>query len=212
MKLKRCKSCGKEIAKNARVCPHCGHKYSRMSGYFAYTLIFIVVIFMIGYVVSNLSNSKSSKSNLNSSLSINQLALKENSEVGQFLNVYRANTEVHNPDGSYLILNFPSIKKYRTYQTNNNQSINNVIVIENVSDISVTRNFVRELAYFVLFKNSGEEIEITNDFYTQTGNEYSEIIIPLNNQSEYKSCKYVLIGGIDKSSNNGKSKLLFPIN
>ncbi len=139
---------------------------------------------MISYFVPNLSNSRS---NSNPSLSINQLAQKENTSVGQYLTMYRANTDVQNPDGSYIILIFPSITKYQSYQINNNQSINNVVAIENVTDITSTKRFVSELAYFILFKNSGEEIDITNGIYTQTGNEYSEIIIPLNNQSEYNN-------------------------
>lgn len=43
------------IAKNARFCPKCGHKYSRVSGCFAYVLIFIVVSIMISYMINSLS-------------------------------------------------------------------------------------------------------------------------------------------------------------
>ncbi|GAB6283628.1 MAG: hypothetical protein STSR0008_24120 [Ignavibacterium sp.] len=211
MKLKNCKSCGKQIAKNARVCPHCGHKYSRVSGCFAYVLIFFVVsIIMIGYVISNLSSNNTKSPN--TKFSSKQLTQKENSEIGQFQTTYRADTKIQNRDGSYIILNFVSIKKHLSYKTNNNRIVNNAIVIENVTDIKVTKNFVKELAYFVLFNENGDEINITNDIWTQTGNEFSEIIIPLNNGTELNNCKFILIGGFDKSSNNGKSKLLFAIN
>jgi len=210
MKLKNCKSCGKEIAKNARVCPHCGHKYSRVSGCFAYTIIIFFVIFMISYIVSNLSNDSSNIQN--STFSISQLAQKENAAIGQTLNIYRADTKAHNTDGSYIIINIPSIKKHSTYKTNKKENITNAIVIENVTDISATRNFVKHLAYFVLFNDKGVELNYTFDIWTQTGKEYSEIIIPLNSKSELDNCKYLLIGGFDKSLNNGKSKLLFSLN
>ena len=59
MKLNNCKSCGKEIAQNTRVCTHCGHKYSRVSGCFAFSIIFLIVSSTIGYVISNLSKKDS---------------------------------------------------------------------------------------------------------------------------------------------------------
>lgn len=43
------------IANNARVCPNCGRKYSRISGCFAFVIIFFVVSFMIVYMINSLS-------------------------------------------------------------------------------------------------------------------------------------------------------------
>ena len=165
MKLKNCKSCGKEIAKNARVCPHCGHKYSIVSGCFAFVLILFVGTFMIGYIVSNLSTN-------NKINSVNELVQRENAEIGELLVINRADKEFRNSDNSYIIVNFSSIKKHLTYKTNNNQIVDYAIVIENVTDITETRNFVRDAAYFVLFNEKGEEIKITNDIWTQTGSEF----------------------------------------
>jgi hypothetical protein len=67
MKMKPCKTCGHMIAKNARVCPNCGHKYSRVSGCFAYVLIFIVVSIMISYMINSLSKKSSQELNLQTS-------------------------------------------------------------------------------------------------------------------------------------------------
>lgn len=53
--MKPCKTCGEMIANNARFCPKCGQKYSRISGCFAYVIIFFVVSFMIEYAINNLS-------------------------------------------------------------------------------------------------------------------------------------------------------------
>ena len=64
MKMKPCKTCGEMIAKNARVCPKCGHKYSRISGCFAYFIIFIVVSIMIGYMINSLSKKNPDVSNV----------------------------------------------------------------------------------------------------------------------------------------------------
>lgn len=206
MKLKYCKSCGKEIAKNARICPHCGHKYSRITGCISYVLIFLVVTFMIGYVASNLSNNNSSS--ISSSY---ELAQRENAEVGETNKVKRADTRFKNTNNSYIVINFYSIKKHELYNTNNGQKISNAVIIKNVTDLTVTRNFVKNAAYFVLYDNKGSEINLTNDIWTQTGKEFSEIIIPLNNKVELNNCKYILIGGFDKTTNNGKSKLVFTI-
>ncbi len=208
MKLKNCKSCGKEIAKNARVCPNCGYKYSMISGCFVYTLIFSVVIVMIGYFAAKFSGGNGTP---NKAFSITQLAKAENAGLGNLMEMYRADTKFQNSDGSFIIVNFPSIKKHASYDVNNSESITNAIVIQNVTDILVTRNFVSELAYFVLYDHTGNEINISNDIWTQSGKEFSEIIIPLNSPAELQKCKYLLIGGIDKTSNNGKSKLVFRV-
>jgi len=68
--MKPCKTCGHMIANNARVCPNCGRKYSRISGCFAFVIIFLVVSFMIGYIVNNLSKKDINESSVYSNESI----------------------------------------------------------------------------------------------------------------------------------------------
>jgi len=41
MAMKNCKSCGKEIAKSAKVCPHCGQR-QKMNGCFVIFIIFVI--------------------------------------------------------------------------------------------------------------------------------------------------------------------------
>ena len=202
MKTKICKSCGKEIAKNATVCPNCGYKYSKKRGCLTSILIFLIAFFLIiGYFASN-------EKSINS---IVELAQRENAIVGKKLTLNRADTKTKNPDGSYIILNFNSIKKHEIYKTNIGKNINNAIVVENVTNLTVTRNFVKNTGYFVLFNEKGSEININNGIFTQKGKEFSEIIIPLKNKVELNKSKYLLIGGFDRSTHKGKDKLIFEI-
>ena len=67
MKMKPCKTCGQMIAKNARVCPNCGHKYSRVSIYFAFLLIFIVALITISYIINSPSKKSPEELNLQTS-------------------------------------------------------------------------------------------------------------------------------------------------
>lgn len=58
------------IANNARFCPNCGRKYSRIGGCFAFVIIFFVVSFMIGYIINNLSKKDTNESSVYSNESI----------------------------------------------------------------------------------------------------------------------------------------------
>jgi hypothetical protein len=49
-KLKNCKTCGKEVAKSAKKCPHCGQKLKM--GFFMKALIGIAVLIVIGIIAS----------------------------------------------------------------------------------------------------------------------------------------------------------------
>lgn len=68
MKMKPCKTCGQLIAKNAKYCPSCGQKYSRISGCFAVVVIFFAIIMMISYVVNNISNQNSTRQQTNNDI------------------------------------------------------------------------------------------------------------------------------------------------
>lgn len=54
MDMVKCKACGKDIAKNADTCPHCGYKVPMSNTSAAFTLIalFGLAIFMVLMVVS----------------------------------------------------------------------------------------------------------------------------------------------------------------
>ena len=53
-KLKNCKVCGAEIAKSAKVCPHCGAKNKRNTGWIGVVILAIVVLFVV--TISNKGN------------------------------------------------------------------------------------------------------------------------------------------------------------
>jgi uncharacterized protein (DUF983 family) len=58
MDMIQCKACGKEIAKNADTCPHCGYKMPISNSSAAFTLIILaVMVIIIGGAVVSCSNT-----------------------------------------------------------------------------------------------------------------------------------------------------------
>ena len=60
MKLKKCKDCGGEISKSAKMCPHCGAKIKSgcFSRLFKLLLIIVLVIAILGIIVKLLDQSE----------------------------------------------------------------------------------------------------------------------------------------------------------
>lgn len=136
---------------------------------------------------------------------------KENSAfVGSYNHIYRMNTDYTNDDWSYIIFNFQTIKYYDEYTVNNGQTLYDFIVIENVLPTEENYNLVNLVAYFQAYDQYGEIINI-DDIYTQTGEEFSEILFSAMNPDESKNIAYVLIGGLD-SSINVKPRAVFELN
>lgn len=57
MEMVKCKACGKDIAKNASSCPHCGYKVPMSNSSAAITLIALTVLVVaIGFIVVSCGN------------------------------------------------------------------------------------------------------------------------------------------------------------
>jgi hypothetical protein len=57
MDMMKCKACGKDIARNAGTCPHCGYKVPMSNTSAAFTLIALaVLVFFIGGMVVSCGN------------------------------------------------------------------------------------------------------------------------------------------------------------
>jgi uncharacterized OB-fold protein len=58
MDMIKCKACGKDIAKNADTCPHCGYKVPMSNSSAAFTLIALtIIIILIGSMVMSCGNT-----------------------------------------------------------------------------------------------------------------------------------------------------------
>lgn len=139
---------------------------------------------------------------------LNQIAETHTATVGKIGDMFRADTEFKLPDNRYIILSIHSIKKYKDYTTNNGESINNAIVIENVSTKEVPRSYIDGPGFFRLFDSYGNEFLNFNSA-TQTGKELPEIV--LYSDETFDSIKYILFGGLDRSKNDGKGSIIFQI-
>ena len=61
-KMKNCKSCGKEIASNAKICPNCGVKNKKP---FYKAVWFWIIVVIIGVVIAGGGNGESSNKETN---------------------------------------------------------------------------------------------------------------------------------------------------
>lgn len=77
-KLVKCKACGHEIAKSAKICPNCGQKQGApfLVKLFLYPLIFIGIIVLLKDIGSGVSNSSGGSNSSNTS-TIQQVKIGE---------------------------------------------------------------------------------------------------------------------------------------
>jgi len=64
--------------------------------------------------------------------------------------IYRINTKYKTASGSFIIVNFQSIKKYKGFTNNKGAVLKNIIVIENVLPLDDTILFLKNTGYFTL--------------------------------------------------------------
>lgn len=102
-KIIKCKSCGKEIAKNAKICPGCGAK-NKKPFYLKWWFILIVIIVVIG-LAGGISGNKT-KNNTDTSISSNNTT--ENSKKAE-------NAKEKEEDSPINYDNFLSIQMGATY-------------------------------------------------------------------------------------------------
>lgn len=76
-KMSVCKSCGKEIAKNAKVCPHCGGKNGKAI-YKKWWFWVIIVVICIGLIGGNSGGDDNAESGAEKQIEQNALAPEEN--------------------------------------------------------------------------------------------------------------------------------------
>lgn len=97
----KCKACGAEISKNAKVCPHCGEPAPKRTSLAAWLLLGIIVLIGIG--ASNSTDASSSAPLTPKEEAQSQVQL-ENFEwtTGGFGNVMMADFKIKN-DSKYLV-------------------------------------------------------------------------------------------------------------
>jgi len=142
-------------------------------------------------------------------MTIEQVAEANMATVGELNSIFRADTKYHNPDDSYVVFNFQSIKKYPAYRTNDGEEQTNIIVIESVGDKEPNQLFLDSIGYFVLIDEFGNQSFENLGSGTQTGAAFSEIL--LFSESDVSKYKYLLMGGIDHTKNDGLKAMVFNI-
>jgi hypothetical protein len=137
---------------------------------------------------------------------MSELAEREYSAVGKINTIYRVDTKYRLADGSFMVVNFWTIKKYESYPLDGILPWKNVIVIQNVPPIYDTASFMNQAAYFAAFDTYGNEIKV-GDIHWQRGGEFTDIIVEVG---ELNSVKYLEVGSFDRTL-YGKSSLIFQV-
>ena len=163
----------------------------------------IFVLLSLAFILTGCINSKETI------ITINDVALNNNAIIGALNSIYRMNTEYKNDDNSYIVFNFQSITYNEKYSTSSKEEIKNVIIIENGVTKIENVNLIAKVAYIQAFDTFGKEIQL-GDIYTDVGNEFSEIIFSAKDILKTSQIKYILIGGLDISTND-KPKAIFEL-
>lgn len=172
--------------------------------------VFLFVMCVLLICLAGCSSSTSSTEEKEKTLlTIEQIAEKQSSTVGELNKIYRVDKSAANPDGSFIVLNLESIKHYAEYEVSSGEKLQNVVVLSNVTPVDQARRFVEEVGFFTLYDEYGEEYSNLS-VGTQTNEEYSEII--LISEEDISRYKYVYVGGLDKSRNDGEVAAIFSIN
>jgi len=101
--LKECKACGKEVAKSAKVCPHCGKKLKM--GWFLKLIILIIVLGVIGTLLQPSSEEKAKKlQETMSSLEQAEVSdLKASGKLGEMFNLGSKHTDIQREESEAYI-------------------------------------------------------------------------------------------------------------
>ncbi|MBF4696056.1 hypothetical protein [Fusibacter ferrireducens] len=140
-------------------------------------------------------------------LSYDEIIENENATKGELLKIIRGNTEYKNNDGSYIVLNFNSIKKVGDFVTNRNDQLENVILIKNVSNLNKTKNFFNGSGYISLIDDYGNETY--PEIWMQSGDEFTDILIVVESIDDFEKAKYLKLGGLDRELYKDKSVMIF---
>ena len=101
-KLIKCKSCGEDISKNAKVCPKCGEPTPKKTSLVTWLVLILFIVFMFNY--NNDSTSKNEPRELTSKEQAEKLVSIEKYvwTTGGFGNILEADFTIKN-DSKYTI-------------------------------------------------------------------------------------------------------------
>ena len=102
-KLKTCKACSKEVAKSAKVCPHCGKKLKM--GWFLKFIIFIIGLFILGSILQPSAEEKALElqKTLDSLASAEVSELQPQGKLGEMFNMGSDNTDIQREESEAYI-------------------------------------------------------------------------------------------------------------
>lgn len=125
-KLKSCKDCGKEVAKSAKICPHCGKKLKM--GWFLKLIIFIFSLIILGALLQPSAEERAK--NLNASMNILENSqpseLKSSGKLGEMFNFGSDNTDIQREETEAYIKNKIvdwSLKVYEVYKSGDHYKV-----------------------------------------------------------------------------------------
>ncbi|EGW39071.1 hypothetical protein [Desulfosporosinus sp. OT] len=169
-------------------------------------LIAVVILAVIGVIASGNKGTAPASSNVPpvapKILTIQDVASQNNLSIGQLDKVYRLDLKYKNSDGSYMVINFQSVKAMKQFK-----DFNNIIYIDNVLPLKETREMFDKTGFFVVYDENGKD---SSDVNVTTGRSDSggTGIVLYNDKVDLTKCKYLSFGPVDGASSQ---QILFQI-
>jgi hypothetical protein len=141
-------------------------------------------------------------------LTLEQVAQKDIADVGKFDMVYMVKKTVQNPDGSYVVINIQSAKKYDSYTSPKGNEYRNIVILENVPPLDITITYIDKSGLFTLYDEYGNKFIGEMMRYAWAGDKFTEIGVALpENINKYK---FIGISGLD-TTKGGMAKIILPL-
>lgn len=150
-------------------------------------------------VPASVAESQASESQKD--ISIETIAEDNNARIGEYQNTYALP-----PSGGFSIESV----KYAPEFSVGDQTLNNVVAIEVVSDYDAIKSFLNDAATAQLFDDQANEfININSGAYNDTDND--KVFMVFYSDEDISNYKYFVLGGLDSSKNEGKTRLIYKI-
>jgi len=182
-----------------------GKTWKKVVASIGYVIIALfVLLLLLGKSASESTStpSENSPAIAAQTFSLQEIATKNNLSIGELNKTYRLNLKYKYSNGSYMTVNFQSVKA-----TSQFLDFNNIIIIDNVTPLEETRDLLSQAGFFVLYDENGKSFSDIN--ITTGGLDNGDTAIVLyNGNSDLTKYKYLSFGPIESANNQ---QVLFTI-
>ncbi|WP_041272377.1 hypothetical protein [Desulfitobacterium hafniense] len=159
------------------------------------SLVLILVLVFLAPGCGSSSTNQNEKNNPPQVVTLQDLATKNNSTVGELNKVYRMDISNRYSDGSNMIINFQSVSSVKS-ATKGGSTFNNFISIINVPPLNLTREMINNAGSFELYDEYGKSTAMFSVTTGPAAEDLSEIVL-YSEKDDLTKYKYLSFGPMD---------------